>query len=565
MTESNIDLPMLGSGEAVRARMGLPPVGSPPLAGRIWPSRGESLAMFAVTATYLLFEVAFAARLLDVVGSTTDLAEIERIEMSGRVISGIALTLVVWSWLVLPRLRSRPADTRYRNWLAGVWLSLSAAACVALMYLLQEGILELITQRSDAPQRQAAAVLTLVSASSQSGLVELDGLDLTSIDRDAPELKAFYALLPALALSVSDLETKTAQSLRQLLTYQVEDRIGSFETFFNQSYLPAQNLIKDSWNGYLEISDAYAKALQQLRENQDTAYRQYRQGLGRYTPTTLPSRAYPNLRRQLQQSGVPVPWDWHPTDRDGFYNAIARDTLARIDPPYFRAMQSAFGTRLPHDLTAATFFAHPAVQEVWRNGLAITHPIPLDIDLTPDQVHSQIYQPWIDAVVAEEHLRYVAPVSDFEKNGPWYDQGNHAVRVAFIPMIALSFSLVGAAVHSFKTAKFGLQFFWGMESAKARQRVNWTKGTVALICLLMTVFYSTRDNAITRAPLFVALEEQTAAKATPLMATALRLIIQAEGAIYPIADQIRHDLLQGLTFDFDPRSDGPMFERRSDL
>lgn len=545
--------------------MGLPPAGSPPLAGRIWPGRGESLAMLAITGIYLLFEVAFAARLLDVVGSTTDLVEIERIELSGRVISGIALTLVVWSWLVLPRLRRRPPDMRFRNWRAGVWLSLSAALCGGIMYLLQEGILELITYRSDAPQRQAAAVLTLVSASSQSGMVTLDGLDLENIDRNAPALKAFFALLPALALSVNDLEAKTAQSLRQMLTYQAEDRIGTFETFFNRAYLPSQDHMKASWNTYLELSETYAKALQQMKATQDKAYRQYRQGLGRYTPTSLPSRAYPNLRRQLQRSGVPVPYNWHPTDRKGFYDAIARTTLAQIDPPYDRAMQAAYGTRLPHDLTAAAFFAHPAVQQVWRDGLGMAHPIRLDIDLSPDQARTWIYQPWIEAVAAAEHIRYIAPVADFETDGPWHDEGIRAVRVAYIPMIALTFSLIGAAVHCFKTAGFGLQLLFGMDSAKARHRVAWAKRTVALICLLVTVIFATRDNAVARAPLFIALEDQTAAKATPLMAMALRVIIQAEGGVYPIANRARHDLLLGLTFDFDPRSDGPMFEPRSAL
>lgn len=39
---------------------------------RRYPGRGESLAMLLVTGIYLVFELAFAARLLDVVGTTLD-------------------------------------------------------------------------------------------------------------------------------------------------------------------------------------------------------------------------------------------------------------------------------------------------------------------------------------------------------------------------------------------------------------------------------------------------------------------------------------------------------------
>ena len=51
-------------------------------------------------------------------------------------------------------------------------------------------------------------------------------------------------------------------------------------------------------------------------------YREYRNGLGKYTPATLHRRAYPRLRENLHSAGIPGPTDWHPTDKAEFYRVI---------------------------------------------------------------------------------------------------------------------------------------------------------------------------------------------------------------------------------------------------
>ena len=89
--------------------------------------------MGLVTGVYLLFELAFTARLLDVVGTTTDLDEIEEIERAGRLISGIALTLVVWTSWVLPRAR-RIGHIPFAGLLG------SLVVCCTISYTVQEGI-----------------------------------------------------------------------------------------------------------------------------------------------------------------------------------------------------------------------------------------------------------------------------------------------------------------------------------------------------------------------------------------------------------------------------------------
>ena len=62
---------------------------------KLQPSRTETFLLLLITGLYLVFEVAFGARLLDVVGATTDIHDIEQIEKSGRVISGIAIMILL--------------------------------------------------------------------------------------------------------------------------------------------------------------------------------------------------------------------------------------------------------------------------------------------------------------------------------------------------------------------------------------------------------------------------------------------------------------------------------------
>lgn len=53
----------------------------------------QVLALMGLTAVYLAFELAFIARLLDMVGGSASSDEIHRTEVYGRTLSGIALAL----------------------------------------------------------------------------------------------------------------------------------------------------------------------------------------------------------------------------------------------------------------------------------------------------------------------------------------------------------------------------------------------------------------------------------------------------------------------------------------
>lgn len=525
------------------------------------PSRKESLTMMGVTGVYLLFEVAFGARLLDVVGSTTDIHEIEQIENAGRVISGIALTLVVWTSFILPRIRRMTRWTPWRRTRSVFMLGGSTILCCLASYMIQEAILDGLSYGSNPAQRQAASTLTLVSSSVQNSSALLRGLDFDLIDRSSPESKTFMALLPSLALSVDRLEERTKGSIEDLLVAQAEKIIGGPNSFYLDVYLPTNAQTITLFNEvYLPAANPHEEAIDGIPDEQTRLYQKYRNDLGRFTPTSLPRSQYPRLRSQLRQAGIMVPLDWLPTDRAGFMSAVDSMIRGRVTPEYERVIRDAFGSVLPDNLTPAQFFSHPGVQQGWRSRIGMTQEIPLAVNLEQDAAERAIYRPWIEAIVDERRPLYFSPISAFEEGAEHYEDGITAIRIAYIPLIAFTFSILGALVHSFKTLNFGLKAAVGTGSIRAYRVMKVSKILLFGLIIFVGALASLKENSVTRSELFLELEAQTSERVGAPLAVMMRAVIQLQTYNYPIAETLRERTLFGITYDFDPETDIPAFE-----
>lgn len=525
------------------------------------PTRTESAIMMIVTLVYLAFEVAFGARLLDVVSSTIDEEELKQIENAGRLISGIALTLVVWSFLVLPRMRRRgfPLATT-----VGALLASTLCACTA-SYWVQEGILTYISDSSTPEQRQAASSLTLVAATAQSGHLRLDGIDIDAIGPAAPEVKTLMSLLPALALSVNDLEQKVSDGLDEMIRYQIEDSIGNPRVFFEEHYAPVRKDLEDGYNAYLPIAEAHlerSRAMSgEITRQQAYWWKFYRNKIlpRRYTPWSIPASEASYYRRLVQIQIAPVPNDWQPGDQEEFNRAVARKMMGQTALDFEAAMINRFGAPLPDTLDDRTFFEHPVIQQRWRALLGIPTEMKLNYGFSPAEVISEIYEPLVDYLHDDAKQAYLAPLVQFSNGGALEEKGISAMRVAYIPLLAFAFSILGAFVHLFKTAVFGLKAAAGLHTTKGKRIVTAGKVTLAVAVIGAGVWISAISNDVTRSPMFLSLEEQAARTVGRPFAQTIRIVIQMQPYVYPVADKVRH-LLGGITFDFNPDTPTPAFE-----
>lgn len=125
-----------------------------------------------LTVTYLLAELAFNARLLDVVGAVVSVDELHNIELSGRLLSSIAAALFAWQLML-------PAYNKLAPRAAGVAAIAVAAitVCVAFgTYRGIEAIVERAVAKTDADFRRTSVFLTLVQKSMVDGRVVVEGL-----------------------------------------------------------------------------------------------------------------------------------------------------------------------------------------------------------------------------------------------------------------------------------------------------------------------------------------------------------------------------------------------------
>ena len=528
---------------------------------KLQPSRTETFILLSITGLYLVFEVAFGARLLDVVGATTDIHDIEQIEKSGRVISGIAIMILLWSFFVFPYIRKLHAKQHPRLFSKGLFaLLLTAGISLFVSYQLQQGILNYIEDRSTAEQRQAATSLTLMSGSVQDELATLKGLDFDVVGINEPETKTFLAMLPALALSIDNLNQKTEETVLDLLSTQAQKRIGSPKEIFQDAYWPSYEAMMNAYNEvYLVASEKHANAIANIPQEQRKSWAEYRKSLGPYENRLVPTNRYSSVRLRVRRQGIPVSNNWNPDDRDGFDAAVSRGIRDRVTPEYNRAMREAFGTELPDDLTATQFFKHPKIQEKWRKEAEMPDFVTLEPAMKFKTFIKEVYKPIIKDAVNERKGTYIADLETFDKGGVNYDEGVDAIRVAYIPVVAFVFSLVGAVAHSIKTMGFFAQFLFGKQTRFRRTLVNLSKVAILFFVINTATTIADASNPVTESELYASLNKQTVEKGYDNYAVLIKSVVQMQPYVYPVAEHLRTYWLGGITFDFDPNTTTPLF------
>lgn len=189
----------------------------------------QNVLVIILTLTYLICELAFNSRLLDLVGSLSTPDEIHSMERYGRALTAIAASLLVLQ-LVLGGnawLKKRGIDFP-ALYVASMVFSLCLLAGVVTWQTV-ERVIEHQVAQSTGEFRHKALLAQLYQQSLIDGHQTLEGIPL---DPDggqrqtwtSPSGKAFLAMLPLLMSSVSRyhdlLESEAAQNLRDSISVQ---------------------------------------------------------------------------------------------------------------------------------------------------------------------------------------------------------------------------------------------------------------------------------------------------------------------------------------------------------
>jgi len=213
-----------------------------------------------ITLTYLICELAFNSRLLDLVGSLSTPDEIHSMERYGRALTAIAAALLVLQ-LVLAgnaRLKRRGIDFP-PLYVASMVFSLCLLTGVVTWQTVERVIEQQVAQ-STGEFRQKSLLAQLYQQSLIDGQQTLEGIprDPDGGQRQtwtSPSGKAFLAMLPLLMSSVSRyhelLEREAAQNLRDSISVQEGGILGYYK-----AWLAARTEI---YKDYLDYNEASQK------------------------------------------------------------------------------------------------------------------------------------------------------------------------------------------------------------------------------------------------------------------------------------------------------------------
>lgn len=158
------------------------------------------------TAIYLLIEFAFNARLLDVVSTITTSKEIENIEKYGRALSGFAVALVFWGWLIE---KCRSSVTGRIAWVKAILvISLASLIIVPTVSSLEKRMIDQLVERSNPETRKNSILVTMLQTLLASNKLSMDGFELPKEKLLDPDNKAFLTLYSPLVIYVPRLEKK---------------------------------------------------------------------------------------------------------------------------------------------------------------------------------------------------------------------------------------------------------------------------------------------------------------------------------------------------------------------
>lgn len=515
--------------------------------------------MALVTGVYLLVECGFNSRLLDVVGGMPDHEAVEAIEEIGRSLSGIALALMFWPWVL-----KRAADKRWNYLLTALALLVLTIVVATVVYRGEQKLVDGIVERSSAEQRFLATNLVALQGALVSNKVLLDELPLTPEQLRAPDGKSFLAVFPLLALSTHELD-QVLQAQKPLILRAMADQLHGGESASYNHFLTSREALIETYNDhYVSASNAYQDSLGGIGARQDKAWTDYLARLRKrgVDPDNVPPAYWSDIRKDVRKRGVNVAKDWDPGDRAGFERAVGLSVRSESDKRFREGVAKHLdGNSLPPGLGMGAFFSHPVVQAKWRKSLhyknsSFTLPVELPPQAqAPHFFNRTVYQRVLDDDVRATLPQYTAPVATFADGGKNSDLGRESLRALAVPPIALGFSIVGALIHLVKLTLFVIQLIaaWGFMS-------GFVKGVCvpALALLLLAVFHFIPTSAITRQPLYDYFEQRGAGLGatepnwqgrTAMYFT--RAVIHAQVPAYPLFEAIRLNLLGGYEFGYE--------------
>lgn len=237
--------------------------------------------MTALATLYLFPEMIFNAELVSTAGSANASHEtIQRLELFGRAISGVGVTLLLldgWRWL--------PLYSKGKTLL--VSLVIAVLVWPLVFFGQKYAIDEFLIEPSSAEQRQTAFLSILVKNALATRAVEVEGLPFDYEQPNSAVSQTFLSLFGGLVYANADVLEQIKQSREELATaYVVNQTQDQFPELlaqharlsellndaYNDSYAPAYD---DYQQAILDSPQVVAREWQEVQEQLQQGWRDY--------------------------------------------------------------------------------------------------------------------------------------------------------------------------------------------------------------------------------------------------------------------------------------------------
>ncbi len=484
-------------------------------------------ATFAtVTAVYLLFELAFNAKLVDVAGGIPTKVQISELELHGGLVSAAGASVLIWR--LLCALRS------IRGWWLAGSLLLTALTIGPAVFFGQRMAVSSIASSASPQEMKRAVVSATVAKAMQRCVAVIKGLDIDCKESQTAEWKTFNALLTSLSFVSGSLLDSASDKVDLLVTALAEAEAGTAVSAYQKEYAPKVNELRRRFNGeYRDASKKMAEASDQVKDP-DEAWVEYQRELNAqpFTAESANEQQHTAVINKLHKRGVMVSSGWRLNDKAGFIQGLPQNNA---NAEFRRRADEILGgkTSIQPGLGWEAFSEHPDVQryikdQLIRSGTRFKiQEGKLDLDADPDRFASTMFKPALQTDVKRAVEKIKMPLSSYESTGKNHQDGYEAMRAVIVPPLAMSFSLF-----------FGLM---NLISLLGQLLPIPALGSLAVRTVLVAGVIGlpmTMDNKVTSSLAYRTIEKAVHAE-LPVMSYGLSWAIRAEPIFYTFVRGVR--------------------------
>jgi len=208
--------------------------------------------LLVINALYLAFELAFNSRIVDSATGDFPVELVDALEVQGRVLSGIGLSLLLWR--LLPT-----SPVSWPRQLSLATIVFIVAFC--LMFFGQKVLIEQLVDRADGEARLDAQYLSVLKQGLAVNAIQVDDIQIPKQEQDSPSTKAFINIVGAMIYNSEDFIEHIKSNTDRIIDRMAQNKSLKVLPDAYQEYSQLGYDVGVQYQSYVQASADYQSAL----------------------------------------------------------------------------------------------------------------------------------------------------------------------------------------------------------------------------------------------------------------------------------------------------------------